>query len=225
MKGDQIIVVDAVRSVARQIMDRVLPRIELDDCIYTISIAGESGSGKTVLAQALSQELRIKKIATLILCQDDYFCLPPRSNDLKRRADPNWLGPDKEVRLDIMDENLRDARSGLTEIKKPLVDYYANSIEEEVLSLDDIKVVITEGTYVSLLRNIDTRVFIEKTWQQTLENRLARKRGNEAGDPFVEGILVREHQIISRHRDLADLIVTAENTILEKEREEGNDRE
>jgi uridine kinase len=219
MKGDQIIVADVVRTIALQIMDLVLPRIKLVDRLYTIGIAGESGSGKTVLAQALSQALAEGRITSIVICQDDYFRLPPRSNDLKRRDDPSWLGPDKEVRLDIMDENLRDARSGLTEIKKPLVDYYANSIEEEALPLDGFKVVIAEGTYVSLLRNIDTRVFIEKTWQQTLENRLARKRGNEAGDPFIEGILVREHQIITRHRELADLIVTAENSVLHRERE------
>ncbi len=216
MIGDEIIVTDVVLSIARQIMDRVLPRIDLLDRVYTISIAGESGSGKTVLAQALIQELAAIKVDAMVLSQDDYFRLPPRSNDLKRRDDRDWLGPDKEVRLDFMDENLRDARMGLAEIKKPLVDYYTNSIGEEVLPLDGVKVVIAEGTYVSLLRNVDTRVFIEKTWQQTLENRLARKRGNEAGDPFIEGILVREHEIISTHRDLADLVVTAENQVLDK---------
>lgn len=219
MKGDQIIVPEVVLSIARQIMDHIFPRIELLNRLYTISIAGESGSGKTALAQALSQALAEGRITSIVICQDDYFRLPPRSNDLKRRDDPTWLGPDKEVNLDIMDENLRDARLGLRTIKKPLVDYYENIIEEETLALDGVKVVIAEGTYVSLLRNIDLRVFIEKTWQQTLENRLARKRGNEAGDPFIEGILVREHQIITRHRELADLIVTAENSVLHRERE------
>jgi uridine kinase len=76
------------------------------------------------------------------------------------------------------------------------------------LSLDGVKVVIAEGTYVSLLRHVDCRIFIARDWRETLEHRQRRRRGAEAGDPFVEGLLSTEHKIIAGHRQLADFVVT-----------------
>ena len=215
MKGDQTIICDEVKTIAHQIINQILPRIIDSDRRFTISIAGESGSGKTVLARAVSLELTDRNVASVVLCQDDYFNLPPLSNDQKRRENPAWLGPQAEVRLDIMDENLQDALAGKNEIEKPLVDYYANSIESETVSLRGIKVVIAEGTYVSLLQNVDVRVFIEKSWQETLKNRLSRSRGKEVGDPFIENILSREHVIIAAHRDLADFLVASDDSVIE----------
>lgn len=215
MKGDQIIVCDEVKAIAHQIIHQILPRILNSDRRFIISIAGESGSGKTVLARAVNLELADRNVASVILCQDDYFVLPPQSNDQKRRKDPAWLGPQAEVRLDVMDENLQDALAGKNEIEKPLVDYYANTIESETVSLEGIKVIIAEGTYVSLLQNVDVHVFIEKNWQETLKNRLSRSRGKEVGDPFIENILSREHVIIAAHRELADFLVASDDSVIE----------
>ena len=215
MKGYHIIICEEVKAIAHQIINQILPRISTANRRFIISIAGESGCGKTVLARAVSLELTDRNVASVVLCQDDYFILPPLSNDQKRREDPAWLGPQAEVRLDVMDQNLQDAIAGKSEIEKPLVDYYANSIESETVSLRGIKVVIAEGTYVSLLQNVDVRVFIEKSWQETLKNRLSRSRGKEVGDPFIENILSREHVIIAAHRDLADFLVASDDSVIE----------
>lgn len=69
-------------------------------------------------------------------------------------------------------------------------------------------VVIAEGTYTSLLKNVDTRIFISRNWIDTLEHRQKRNRGNEAGDPFIEQILATEHKIIAGQRQLADFVIT-----------------
>ena len=34
------------------------------------------------------------------------------------------------------------------------------------------------------------------------------KRGREEFDPFIEEVLVKEHEIISQHRVLADVLIT-----------------
>ena len=34
------------------------------------------------------------------------------------------------------------------------------------------------------------------------------KRGREEFDPFIEKVLITEHEIISQHRDRADVIIT-----------------
>ena len=164
MKGDKIIVQDDYRQVAGEIVSLLIGKIQQKKNRYVISVAGESGSGKSVTGQALLDELQKYGIRSVVLGLDDYFVLPPRTNDQKRRMDPSWLGPHVEVRLDVLDQNLKDALQGKCEILKPLVDYNADTIGEEVIDLTGIQVVIAEGTYTSLLKHVDTRIFITRTW-------------------------------------------------------------
>jgi uridine kinase len=225
MKGDRVAIFDETIKIADEIIDGILPRIISSQRRFSISIAGESGSGKTVLARAIHHQFLERKIKSVVLNQDDYFVLPPQSNDQQRREDPDWLGPHIEVHLDMLDENLKDAILGRNEIVKPLVDYYANAIEKETIPLDGIKVVIAEGTYTSLLRNVDLRIFIEKSWQETLENRISRNRGTEAGDPFIENVLSIEHKIIAGHRQLADILVTKDDSVIVFKRWTGDEHQ
>jgi uridine kinase len=140
--------------------------------------------------------------------------LPPKSNDAKRREDPDWLGPHIEVRLDLLDQHLKDAITGADAIVKPLIDYHANTVEEEVIDLTGVQVVIAEGTYTSLLRHADTRVFIARNRLDTLEHRKKRNRGSEVDDPFIEEILKTEHKIIAGHKHLADFVITRDYEVI-----------
>ena len=69
--------------------------------------------------------------------------------------DDSWLGPHVEVRLDVIEQNLVDAIAGADEIVKPLIDYDENSVEDETIDLRGVDVVVIEGTYTSLLKNLD----------------------------------------------------------------------
>jgi uridine kinase len=182
-----------------------------------VTVAGESGAGKSETAMALAEQLTESGIHSVILGQDDYFALPPRTNDARRRRDPEWLGPHGEVRLDLLQANVDTALAGATSIDKPTIDYPANSVSTETVSLDGAQVLIVEGTYVSLLRHVDVRVFIARTRLETLEHRMRRNRGNEVRDPFVEGVLSTEHKIIAGHRHLADFIVTSDYDVIAAE--------
>jgi uridine kinase len=68
-------------------------------------------------------------------------------------------------------------------------------------------VIIAEGTYTSLLKHVDIKVFISRNWLKTLEDRKKRNRGNEVNDPFTELVLATEHKIIAGHKYLADFII------------------
>lgn len=208
MKGDVVIVEEHHRLAARKIVPALLTQIQGKPTRYTITVAGESGSGKSEMGVALKEELGKAGIKAIVLGQDDYFVLPPRANDAKRRSDPEWLGPHVEVRLDLLQQNLADAIKGEAKITKPLIDYNENAIEEEIITLTGVRVVIVEGTYASLLRHVDTRVFIARNRLDTMEHRQTRSRGAEAGDPFIEGILKMEHKIIAGHVQLADIVIT-----------------
>ena len=214
MRGDIIVLEEHHRRAAGVIVPQILEKIKNKETRYTITVAGESGSGKSETGKAISDALEKHEIRAVLLGQDDYFVLPPKLNDAKRRADPEWLGPHVEVRLDLLEENLKDAIAGRSQIRKPLVDYQANSIEDEIISLEGIKVIIAEGTYTSLLKNVDTRVFIARNRLDTLEHRKKRSRGNEVGDPFIEQVLVTEHKIIAGHKQLADFVITKDYDVI-----------
>ncbi len=210
MKGDKIIVQPQHEVVARQIAELLLPEIDAATGVYVVTIAGESGSGKSVIASALAAVLKERSVPTVIIQQDDYFVYPPKTNAAMRRKDLGWVGPD-EVRLDTLDEHLRQVLSGKPEIVKPLVDYDADTISEETVDMTGTAVLLVEGTYTTLLKNVQRRVFIDLTREDTREARSLR--GREPQDDFLEQVLAIEHRIISAHKSEADLIVARDNSV------------
>jgi len=214
MKGDVLVIEAHHRRAAAQIVADLVDAIHAKVGRFLVTVAGESGSGKSETAAALAEQLLRVGVAAVVLGQDDYFVLPPKSNDERRRTDPDWLGPHVEVRFDLLQANVDAALAGASEIEKPVIDYDGNSAATEVVSLEGVTVVIVEGTYVSLLRHVDRRIFIARNRLETLEHRQRRNRGSEAADPFIEGVLELEHKIIAGHRALADFVLTRDFDVI-----------
>ncbi|MDH3247992.1 MAG: zeta toxin family protein [Acidimicrobiia bacterium] len=205
MEGDIILVGEEHERAAEQIIDRLIDEIRGKGRRFTITVAGESGSGKSETGRALANALEARGINAQVLQQDDYYVLPPKFNDAARRANFAWVGT-TEVRIDLISEHLAAARNGASSITKPLVIYDDNRIIEETISLDDVDVVIAEGVYTSLCDHVDRRIFIARNRLETMEHRM--KRGREEFDAFIEEVLKAEHEIISQHRGMADVIIT-----------------
>jgi uridine kinase len=206
--------IDPHKKVSEKIVSMIIDNVKKKKSIYTISLSGETGSGKTETGKALVKEFESKGISSVLIGQDNYFFLPPLANDAMRKKDPEWLGPHREVNLKLLDKNLGEAINGAKTIASPHIDYYSNKEIIEYFSIDGIKVIIVEGTYTSLLRNIDTKIFIDEDYKETLKFRKLRNRGNEVNDPFVEGILETEHKIIAGHKFLADIIITKDYDVI-----------
>ncbi len=215
MIGDNPAIKPIHRKLAAEIFEIV--RSEIDNCSgrYTISIAGESGSGKSSIAQALKAELAQHDLGSVILQQDDYFVLPPETNDKTRRKDIHWVGLG-EVQLDLLDEHLRHLIDGKNDFEKPLIIYQEDRITREKISLNNVKVVIVEGTYITVLRNINCRIFIDLDYRQTKAFRDQRARDKQ--DQFIEQVLEIEHKIIASHKKKADLIITSNFKIIKIDR-------
>lgn len=212
MQGDTIIVEERHRRAAAAIAPLILPRIQAGSGRYTLSVAGESGSGKSETATAIADVLAQSDIVSVILQQDDYFVYPPKTNDQARREDINWVGP-QEVRLDLMDQHLGAFRAGSRKIEKPLVIYDEDRIAEEVLDTGQARVAIAEGTYTSLLHALDARIFIDRSYLDTRSHREKRSRDAAELDPFIDQVLEIEHDIISSHKARADIIVNKDYTV------------
>lgn len=212
MQGDSIVVEEHHRRAGRSVCEHILPDVQSSDGRYVITVAGESGSGKSETARALADALANHDIRCAILQQDDYFVYPPRSNDRARRKDIAWVGP-HEVHIDVLDKHLQEFLDGATRLVKPLVVYERDEIAQETLEFGEAQVLIAEGTYTTLLANVDSRVFIDRTYLETRAHRENRARHKSELDPFIDRVLAIEHEIIYAHKADADIVITTDYTV------------
>ena len=105
---------------AHFVMESLLDEIHKTSGKYAITIAGESGSGKSEIAEALAEHLLGKGIKSVILQQDDYFVYPPKTNSEMRKKSIDQVGI-SEVRIDLLEQNVRDILDGKSEIEKRLL--------------------------------------------------------------------------------------------------------
>lgn len=165
-----------------------------------IAIAGESGTGKTTLAD----RLRAAHPASVVLHLDDYYRLAPRANHAARLEDPGRVGPG-EVRLDLLADHVTAFRRGATAVAAPAVDRARDRIGQRRVSFDGADLLIVEGTWALRLPDADLRVFIDGDWRQTHERRMARAR--DLIDDSTAGVLDTEHRLLRADRRRADLVV------------------
>ncbi|MDQ1161789.1 uridine kinase [Chryseobacterium sp. SORGH_AS 447] len=169
-----------------------------------IGIAGESGSGKSVTAFALQKVLEEEQVKSVIIQMDDYFKLPPRTNHENRLKSLENVGI-HEVDLEKLAQNMSAFKNEAAEIEKPLVSYNENTIGTEKFDASEYDVVIVEGTYILELNGFDFKIFIDRNYKDTYENRMKRNRDEQSD--FVEKVLEIEHQIIRNFKNNADLIL------------------
>lgn len=205
MIGDKLIITDYHREAAARIFAPLKEKLETGRVPLAVTVAGESGCGKSETAAVLAELCEKAGFKALILQQDDYFVYPPHTNHRKREEDISWVGT-QEVRLDLLARNIDEIKAGKNKhLQKPLVIFDEDRITEEEVDISEIKVVIAEGTYTTTLPDIDLKAFIDRDYRQTKKNRLARSR--DPATEFLEKVLSIEHEIISRHKEMADVII------------------
>lgn len=204
MVGDKLILKPYHLPPARDIFSLIKDNLEAKQKPYFLSICGESGCGKSTLAISVKEVLSQNGYKSFILHMDDYFHLPPTSNHLQRLEDINHVGP-QEVDLELLQNHIDEIRNGSQEIIKPLIHYKENDKRSEIFNPTEYEVIIVEGTYVSLLENIDTKIFMLRNYIDTWEDRVNRAR--DPITPFIEDVLKIEHTIIKKYKENAHLLV------------------
>ena len=210
MKGDILIVGENHRKAAQEIFQIIYPEIINHPGKFLLSIAGESGAGKSEIALALADMLDDHKLPAYIIQQDDFFKFPPKTNAMMRENDIRQVGPG-EVRIDLINDTVASILGGANQVEKPLVIFSEDRITTEQIDLKPYRVIILEGTYTTLVDHIQCKVFIDRDRDDTREDRL--KRNREKQDVYLEQILEIEHEIISKHKVKADVIVTRQFSV------------
>jgi uridine kinase len=210
MRGDILILKEEHYRAAGQIASLMAGQIKQCSGTFFISVAGESGAGKSETASALAETFKREGVPVMIVQQDDFFVYPPKTNASVRLHNGGKVGI-HEVRLGLLSEIIRTVKGGRKVITKPLVIFAEDRITSETIDTSPFKIIIIEGTYTTLLEHIDCRIFIERDLHDTRADRLMRNR--EAQDGFLEKILETEHEIISGHKEKADLIISRDYNV------------
>jgi len=206
MLGDRIVVKPHHTKAAEGVYEKVCGKVTGSEGSLAMTVAGESGSGKSEIASEIARLFSQREsLKCVIFHQDDYFIRPPKTNDKARLDDIGNVGT-HEVLLDLMNEHILLAKDpGTGTVVKPLIDYDNDRVLEEETDVSGVNLVIAEGTYTTSLKDADIRVFIDRTYHDTLEHR--KERGRDELNEYTEKILVIEHEIISSHKKEADIVI------------------
>ncbi|SDB63205.1 uridine kinase [Flavobacteriaceae bacterium MAR_2010_188] len=211
MIGDKLDYFPAYKSITDYVISLIRSE-KIPNKKFCIAVSGESGCGKTSLANSLKIDIEtLSDYTGFIIHMDDYFLLPPLDNHNNRLKSLENVGA-HEVNLQLLDTQLKNFMEGALSIQKPLVNYGENNITSETISTEQYNFCIVEGTYVGLLENPDYKIFMKMDFQESKEQRM--NRGRDKMDDFVEDVLLIEHHIIREHSRYADIIIATDLTIL-----------
>lgn len=210
MIGEVLVIKPHHLAPARELAALVMAEYGEGPKRYAISIAGETGSGKATLAMALKHVLKEHNVKSFIFHMEDYYHRPPTYTHIQRLEDINHVGP-QEVNLELLEKHICQVKKGLSELIKPMSHYKENEIRKEIVNFDSHKVIIVEGNYTSTLKYIDKKVFINKDFHEVEESRKVKKLSPYS--PFVEQVLLIDHEIIKKHKEYCHLIINSDYEI------------
>jgi uridine kinase len=205
MIGDKIEIKPAYLKIATKIVEHIYQyQSAIKPAKYVINIAGESGSGKSVTALCIQHLLQQRLVKAVVLHQDDYFYLPPATNHTARQKNLTHVGM-QEVDMMQLQLHIQQFLNGDISITQPLINYTQNTIGTQLLDVHAAQVLIVEGTYALHLQDALHKIFMSRTYLDTITQR--KDRGREAQSDFIEKVLEIEHHIIKNQISKADLIV------------------
>ncbi len=182
--------------------------IRSSPCIFTIGVAGDSGSGKTTFTQSIREIFGEDLVTTITL--DDYHLY-----DRGRRRELGITPLDPIAnRIDLIEKHLAELKAGET-IMKPVYDHSLGTFADPV-PFTPGKIVILEGLHTlfspRLRELLDFTLFVEPDREVKESWKIRRdmaKRGYDR-EQVLQEILEREPdylRYIAPQRGFADVII------------------
>ena len=140
-----------------------------------IGIAGGSGSGKTTVVKAITQQLKERVV---VIPQDSYYKdsshLPP-----EERQKVNFDHPDS-IDFELLNRHLKELKEGKS-IEQPVYSYITCSRSKtETITVDPAEVIIIEGILIftckHLREQMDIKIFVDADDDDRLRRVIARDR-------------------------------------------------
>jgi uridine kinase len=208
MLGDVLLIDDRHRRAGAQLLERLRER-RAEKLIVTV--AGESGTGKSEIAHVLAHGLKSEGRAAKLFHLDDYYRIPPAERAAWRAEHGIQAVGEGEIDWELLAAHLDAFRRG-TSTTLPCIDLLTDQIDELTTSFAGIRVAIVEGLYALATPDADLRVLIDLTYHETRGAELAR--GKEAQTEQRRQVLEREHRVVQAMRDRADLWITRDYEVV-----------
>lgn len=206
MLGDILLINDMHKAAAAEIsvhFKKEIKRYE-ERYRYIIGISGESGSGKSELSHALGKLLKEDNIRVKIIHTDNYYKIQPLlREEWRRNKGFDRIGLDEYDWVKIR-KTIRDFREE-QECVIPCIDLIPEQVDKLITDFSKIDLLVLDGLYAIDAPDIDMRVFIDLTYQETKINQIIRMK--EEMSDFRLNILEREHLAVSSLKPKADLVV------------------
>ena len=124
-----------------------------------IGIAGGSGSGKTTVVKAITEQL---KENVVVIPQDSYYRDLGHLSEEEKRVH-NFDHPDS-IDFDLLRSQLKELREGRT-VEQPIYSYITCGRSQETLSIKPADVIIVEGILIftdpKLRKLMDIKIFVD----------------------------------------------------------------
>jgi uridine kinase len=180
--------------------------------MFTIGIAGGTGSGKTTVVRKILENIPRDRVA--LVPQDSYYkdssFLP-----LEERQKINFDHPDS-LEFDLLTEHIRLLKAGIP-VNQPIYSYLTCARAQETVLIEPREVIILEGiliyTHMPLVNEIDIKVFVDADSDDRLGRVIERdmmERGRDVKkvlDRYQETVKPMHLQFIEPSKRYADIIV------------------
>ena len=180
--------------------------------MFTIGIAGGTGSGKTTVVRKILEKVPRDRVA--LVPQDSYY-RDSSHLPLEERQKINFDHPDS-LEFDLLTKHIRMLKAGKP-VKQPIYSYLTCTRSEEYVLIEPREVIILEGiliyTHMPLVREIDTKVFVDADSDDRLGRVIERdmmERGRDVKkvlDRYQETVKPMHLQFIEPSKRYADIIV------------------
>ena len=181
--------------------------------MLVIGIAGGSGSGKTTVVKAITEQLNAKRV--VVIPQDSYYKDSSDLSDEEKRAH-NFDHPDA-IDWDLLCEQLRDLKHGKT-IQQPGYSYISCSRSKtETVTVEPADVIIIEGILIFTCKRLrdqmDIKIFVDADDDDRLMRVMARditERGKDVHwviERYSRTVKPMYLQFIEPSKRYADIII------------------
>ena len=181
--------------------------------MLVIGIAGGSGSGKTTVVKAISENIKDEKV--VIIPQDSYY---KDSSDLtdEEKRHHNFDHPDA-IDWELLCEQLSELKAGKT-IQQPVYSYISCSRSKtETVKVEPADVIIIEGILIftckELRDQMDIKIFVDADDDDRLMRVMARditERGKDVRwviERYTNTVKPMYLQFIEPSKRYADIII------------------
>jgi uridine kinase len=180
--------------------------------MFTIGIAGGTGSGKTTVVRKILERIPADRVA--VIPQDSYY-RDSSHLPLEERQQMNFDHPDS-LEFDLLVEHIRQLKAGRP-VKQPIYSYLTCTRATETIPVEPREVIILEGiliyTHLPLIREIDLKVFVDADADDRLARVIRRdtmERGRDVKmvlERYQETVKPMHLQFIEPSKQYADIIV------------------